>query len=347
MRKVMEAPRTGVAKKKTTAEGLAKDLGKILIGQDHAIEKIVPAIQLYQAGIHFGPEPIAVFFLAGLTGSGKTFTAEALAQVLHGSEKYLLRVDCGEYGLEHEVAKLIGAPPGYLGHRETQPVITQAKLNSVTSDKSSISVVVFDEIEKGTATLHKLLLGIMDKGILRLGDGNTVNFDRSIIFLTTNIGQEKTLSLFRGYGLKEAATNIPLDTLKKLTDTSIKSTFSQEFINRITEVIVYSPLQKKQIEIILENQLNKLLTDIEERHIGPVHISYTDEVFDFLLQAGISVQYGARELKRTIKRNVVQKIAEYVLSSNHYAPGSYNMELALAADKSVIINTELLAKEPL
>src|SRR5260370_25135531 len=140
-----------------------------------------------------GPEgrPVGVFLVVGPTGTGKTRTVEGVAQAVHGSEKHMLKVDCGEFQMEHEVAKLIGGPRGYLGHRETQPMLSQQKLNAVTSDKCSLSLVLFDEIEKAAASMTRLLLGVLDKAVLRLGDNATVSFERTIIFLTSNLGAEK------------------------------------------------------------------------------------------------------------------------------------------------------------
>ncbi len=148
---------------------------------------------MFQAGLAPEGRPVGVFLLLGPTGTGKTKTVEALAEVLHGSEKNVLKVDCGEFQMEHEVAKLIGAPPGYLGHRETQPMLTQQKLNAVTSEKCAISLVLFDEIEKAAPSMTRLLLGVLDKGILRLGDNSTVNFEKSLVFLTSNLGAREML----------------------------------------------------------------------------------------------------------------------------------------------------------
>ena len=119
--------------------------------------------------------PVGVFLLLGPTGTGKTRTVEALAEILHGSDKSILRVDCGEFQMEHEVAKLVGAPPGYLGHRETQPMLTQQKLAAVASEDCNLSLVLFDEIEKATPSMTRLLLAVLDKAALRLGDNTTVN----------------------------------------------------------------------------------------------------------------------------------------------------------------------------
>src|SRR5258708_3514052 len=154
------------------------------------MSEIVPYVQMYRAGLAPEGRPAGVFLLLGPTGTGKTRTVEALAEVLHGSERSLLKVDCGEFQMEHEVAKLIGAPPGYLGHRETQPMLTQQKLSSVMSEGCNLSLLLFDEIEKAAPSMTRLLLGVLDKAVLRLGDNTTVNFERTLIFLTSNLGAE-------------------------------------------------------------------------------------------------------------------------------------------------------------
>src|SRR3954470_23238137 len=144
-------------------------------------------LYMFQAGL--GPEgrPAGVFLLLGPTGTGKTRTVEALAEVLHGSPKNVLRIDCGEFQMDHEVAKLIGAPPGYLGHRETHPILTQQRLTGVTSEHSPLSLVLFDEIEKAAPSMTRVLLGVLDKGTLRLGDNSNVNFEKTLVFLTSNL----------------------------------------------------------------------------------------------------------------------------------------------------------------
>src|SRR5208283_113333 len=157
------------------AEDLATVLSRKVVGQPDATRLIIPYVQMFQAGLAPEGRPVGVFLLLGPTGTGKTKTVEALADTLHGSEKNMLKVDCGEFQLEHEVAKLIGAPPGYLGHRETQPMLSQQKLTAVTSEKCNLSLVLFDEIEKAAPSMTRLLLGVLDKAQLRLGDNTSVN----------------------------------------------------------------------------------------------------------------------------------------------------------------------------
>jgi ATP-dependent Clp protease ATP-binding subunit ClpA len=169
----VEKPKSQQNRPRKQPAGPLEDLSAVLsqkvVGQPAATQVIVPYIQMFQAGLAPEGRPVGVFLLLGPTGTGKTKTIEALADVLHGSEKNVLKVDCGEFQMEHEVAKLIGAPPGYLGHRETQPMLTQQKLNAVTSEKCSLSLVLFDEIEKAAPSMTRLLLGVLDKGVLRLG----------------------------------------------------------------------------------------------------------------------------------------------------------------------------------
>src|SRR3989441_13333749 len=186
----------GKLPKKTNGEStedLAALLAQKVVGQPAATKVIIPYIQMFQAGLAPEGRPVGVFLLLGPTGTGKTKTVEALAEILHGSEKKLLKVDCGEFQMEHEVAKLIGAPPGYLGHRETQPVLTQQKLTSVTSEKCALSIVLFDEIEKAAPSMTRLLLGVLDKATLRLGDNTAVQFEKSLAFLTSHLGAREML----------------------------------------------------------------------------------------------------------------------------------------------------------
>ena len=179
----------GSKKQATDPTGdLSRFLSQKVVGQPDATRTIIPYIQMFQAGLSPEGRPVGVFLLLGPTGTGKTKTVEALAEVLHGSAKNVLKVDCGEFQMEHEVAKLIGAPPGYLGHRETQPMLTQQKLSGVTSEGSNLSLVLFDEIEKAAPSVTRLLLGVLDKAVLRLGDNTSVNFERTMIFLTSNLG---------------------------------------------------------------------------------------------------------------------------------------------------------------
>lgn len=262
-------PRRARKVTRPVSEDLVGRLSELVIGQPHALQAIAPCLQMFEAGLSAEGRPVGVFLLLGPTGTGKTRTAEALAQTLHGSPKHILRVDCGEFQMEHEVAKLIGAPPGYLGHRETQPALSQARLAAVTSEKSPISIVLFDEIEKAAPALTRLLLGVLDKAVLRLGDNNVVNFERSLILLTSNLGAKAMVEqLHSNYGLpmeRKPAAARSLNKLQSIAMGAVRKQFSPEFLNRIDATITYQPLCESTLDLILEQQLAELQTHIERR----------------------------------------------------------------------------------
>jgi ATP-dependent Clp protease ATP-binding subunit ClpA len=241
---------------------------------------------------------------------------EVLAQALHGSEKSMLKVDCGEFQMEHEVAKLIGAPPGYLGHRETQPMLYQQKLNGVTSDRSSLSLVLFDEIEKAAPSMTRLLLGVLDKAVLRLGDNAQVSFERTIIFLTSNLGSEAMRKMLRPDFGFETMTGTRSESAKKLEGigmNAVRRKFSPEFVNRIDAVITYLPLTAKALATIIDQQIEALEQHIANRLMDKAFVlDVRDSAREFLLRKGTSNEYGARELKRVLLRHLTQPLAAMV-----------------------------------
>jgi len=313
------------------AENLIAVLSQKVVGQPAATRVIVPYIQMYQAGLAPEGRPVGVFLLLGPTGTGKTKTVEALADVLHGSEKNVLKIDCGEFQMEHEVAKLIGAPPGYLGHRETQPMLTQQKLNGVTSEKCNLSLVLFDEIEKAAPSMTRLLLGVLDKGILRLGDNTTVNFEKSLVFLTSNLGaREMMREINPDFGFQSVKTAGRQDLTGKLQNialASVRKRFSPEFVNRIDCIITYQPLTSESLSTILDQQIADLQNHVNTR-LGArsFTLDVPFESRQFLLQKGTSSEYGAR----TIHRSLTQPLATLVATSQ-VSPGA-RVRVDLAAD---------------
>jgi len=308
------------------AQNLYRQLSQRLFGQPEAVEAIVPYVQIYQAGLAPAGRPAGVFLLLGPTGTGKTKTVEALAEVLHGSEKAMLKIDCGEFQLEHEVAKLIGAPPGYLGHRETQPMLTQAKLNLASSERCSLSLVLFDEIEKAAPSLTRLLLGVLDKAILRLGDNSTVNFERSLIFLTSNLGSSAMHKELRPVFGFEAAVPRNLEAvggkLESIGVHAARRKFSPEFLNRIDRIITYRPLDEQALAEILDHHIEEFRRHVAAR-LGPrsFDVDVPEETRRVILQRGASLEYGARELKRTLHRHLVQPLAA-LISEGGIPPGA-------------------------
>lgn len=297
---------------------LLEQLQARIIGQAQAMTEIVPYVRMHRAGLAPEGRPVGVFLLLGPTGTGKTRTVEALAEVLHGSERNMLKIDCGEFQMEHEVAKLIGAPPGYLGHRETQPLFTQQKLNSVTSESSNLSLVLFDEIEKAAPSMTRLMLGMLDKATLRLGDNTSVNFDRTLIFLTSNLGAEAMRKqVIPDFGFEAMSpmerNNANVEKLESIGWGAVRRKFSPEFVNRIDAVITYQPLDRNAMDKILDQQLAALQKHIVDRlEDNAFDIELTDAARGVLLTRGTSVEFGARELKRTILRLLTQPLATLV-----------------------------------
>jgi ATP-dependent Clp protease ATP-binding subunit ClpA len=323
---------------------LLEQLTSRVIGQSQAMRQIVPYVQMHRAGLAPEGRPVGVFLLLGPTGTGKTRTVEVLAEALHGSERSLLKVDCGEFQMEHEVAKLIGAPPGYLGHRETQPLLTQQKLSAVTSESSNLSLILFDEIEKAAPSMTRLLLGVLDKATLRLGDNSTVNFERSMIFLTSNLGAEAMRKeLYPDFGFEAMVGNEPANPVKKLESigtAAVKRKFSPEFVNRIDAVITYLPLESDSMRVILDQLLTSLEDHIEKRlDDHAFDLDVTDGARELLLRKGTSKEYGARELKRTILRQLTQPIAAMV-DRGEVEPGSTVRAEASADGESLKLTVE-------
>ena len=326
----VEKPRNSQGRSRKPSSDTVEDLTKVLsqkvVGQPNATRVIVPYIQMFQAGLAPEGRPVGVFLLLGPTGTGKTKTVEALAEVLHGSEKNVLKVDCGEFQMEHEVAKLIGAPPGYLGHRETQPMLTQQKLNSVTSEKCSLSLVLFDEIEKAAPSMTRLLLGVLDKATLRLGDNSTVSFEKSLVFLTSNLGaREMMREINPDFGFQSVKSAERADLTSKLQNialVAVRKRFSPEFVNRIDCIITYQPLTAESLSAILDKQIVDLQAHVNTR-LGnrSFTLEVPQEARKFLLDKGTSAEYGARELNRTIHRHLTQPLATLV-ATNQVNPGA-------------------------
>src|SRR5882762_554059 len=244
-------------------------LSQKVVGQSTATKAIVPYVYMYQSGLAPDSRPAGVFLLLGPTGTGKTKTVEAIAGLLHGSEKKVLKIDCGEFQMEHEMAKLIGAPPGYLGHRETVPMVSQQALNDVTSEDCDLALVLFDEIEKGAQSLTKLLLGILDKGILRLGDNSSVNFEKSLIFFTSNLGARQMMKEFNPeIGFQSAVPKMRDALTSKLESIAlgaVRKRFSPEFVNRIDAIVTYQPLDVASLETILDHDIKVLQEHVNTR----------------------------------------------------------------------------------
>ncbi len=320
---------------------LGSFLAQKLVGQPAAIAAIVPFIQIYRAMLSPEGRPAGIFLLLGPTGTGKTRTVEALAEVLHGHAKKLLKVDCGEFQMDHEVAKLIGAPPGYLGHRETQPWLTQQKVNAASSEACDVSLLLFDEVEKAAPTMTRLLLGILDKAALRLGDGTTVNFEKTLIFLTSNLGaQIMAKELNPDFGFESLMPREESDQNRRLESigmAAVRKQFSPEFVNRIDAVVTYKPLGSDALAAILDQEVRQL-QDHLDRRLGErtFHLDVMPRARRFLIERGTSKEYGARELKRTMQRQLIQPLACLIAGGEIGPGGRVRAEVNSRKDKLVL-----------
>jgi ATP-dependent Clp protease ATP-binding subunit ClpB len=281
-----------------------------VVGQERAVRSLARVFQVYRAGLSAPGRPIVNLLLLGPTGSGKTRLVEAAAEVLFGDPRAVLKVDCAEFQHSHEIAKLVGSPPGYLGHRETQPAITQEVLERHYTEKVKVSLVLFDEIEKASDSLWQLLLGILDKATLTLGDNRTVDFSRAMVFLTSNLGsQEMTRLMSEGMGF----TTGPMVDEKELdqkiyraASEAARRKFSPEFMNRIDKVIVFRTLQQTHLEQILDIELDRVRDRIMSASCERQFVFRCEPAArGFLLAEGTDKKFGARHLKRAIERHLV------------------------------------------
>ena len=317
----LDATRTGAE-----ADELANKLRSRVVGQDEAIQHIVRTYQSYLAGLSPAGRPIGNFLFLGPTGSGKTRLVEATAECLIGDRRAVIKIDCAEFQHSHEIAKLIGSPPGYLGHRETHPALSQEALNQYHTESVKLSVVLFDEIEKASDALWNLLLGILDKATLTLGDNRRVDFSQAMIFMTSNLGAAEMNAMLRpklGFASMETERRHAIGAIDpKLSDKmshagleAARRKFAPEFMNRIDKTVIFHPLGARELRRILEIELDEVQERIEKTRAGKRFlINVSDSARDFLLMEGTDVRYGARPLKRAIERLLVQPLSNLMVT---------------------------------
>jgi ATP-dependent Clp protease ATP-binding subunit ClpB len=284
-----------------------------IVGQEEAVGALVDLYQVFCAGMCSTGRPVGNLLFLGPTGSGKTRIVEAAAEILFGDPRAIIKVDCAEFQHSHEIAKLIGSPPGYLGHRETHPLITQEELSKYHTDTIKLGFLLFDEIEKASDALWQLLLGMLDKATLTLGDNRRVDLSQTMIFLTSNLGGGEITELMTGgMGFVQPA-NKPADSLdgkvERTAQEAARRKFSPEFMNRLDKVVVFHPLRPLQLEQILEIELAMVQRRVLDTARGQFLFRVTPEARGFLLREGTDLKYGARHLKRAIERHLVYPLA--------------------------------------
>src|SRR5213082_1540517 len=301
------------------AEDFERNLRRRIVGQDDAIQKMTEIYQMFLAGLNPPNRPIGNLLFLGPTGTGKTRVVEAVAETLFGDTRACIKIDCAEFQHSHESAKLIGAPPGYLGHRETHPLLTQEALNQWHTEKLRLSLLLFDEIEKASDSLWQLLLGILDKATLTLGDNRRVDFSKCMVIMTSNLGAREMSDLISsgiGFAPGKGAKN-PHDTEvdQKIYRTAVEAArrkFSPEFMNRIDKVVVFRSLKEHHLRAILDLELQAVQERIMLSAGTKFVFQCSDAAKDMLLKEGIDFKYGARHLKRAIERFLVYPLSNLV-----------------------------------
>jgi len=284
-----------------------------IVGQEEGVQALVDLYQVFCAGLNSPGRPVGNLLFLGPTGSDKTRIVEAAAEILFGDTRAVIKVDCAEFQHSHEIAKLIGSPPGYLGHRETHPLITQEALAQCHTEKLKLSFLLFDEIEKASDALWQLLLGMLDKATLTLGDNRRVDLSRAVIFLTSNLGGSEIAELMGGgMGFVQPKDKPAMGLDQKVERTAVEAArrkFSPEFMNRLDKLVVFHPLRSDQLEQVLEIELAQVQKRVLETARGQFLFRVTKSAKEFLLQEGTDQRYGARHLKRAIERHVVYPLA--------------------------------------
>lgn len=327
------------------AQALEEELRKRVVGQDHAIKQIVDVYQTYMAGMSSPGRPAGNLLFLGPTGSGKTRTVEALAEALVGDAGAVVKIDCAEFQHSHEIAKLIGSPPGYLGHRETKALLSQEMIDQHHTETVKLSFILFDEIEKASDALWNLLLGVLDKATLTLGDNRRVDFSNAMIFMTSNLGAAEMSDIVQPK-LGFAVHAIKLDEAKvsdKVTRAGTEAArrrFTPEFINRIDKIAVFHPLSETDLRHIVDLEL----TQVENRMhhatgAAEMTLAVAANAKDFLLHEGADARYGARHLRRAIERLVVHPV------SNLVATGQVSGNDRLCVDFDAALGRLMFSKE--
>jgi ATP-dependent Clp protease ATP-binding subunit ClpB len=327
-------------KKNARAERFAEGLGSRIVGQEPAVRQMSNLYQIFLAGMSPMRRPVGTMLFLGPTGSGKTRVIEAAAEALFGDPNAMIKIDCAEFQHSHEIAKLIGSPPGYLGHRETSPMLSQENLNRMHTEKVKLTLLLFDEIEKASDSLWQLLLGILDKATLTLGDNRRVDFSQTIVLMTSNLGaREMEEFVSGGIGFAPARAAQPendMDLEQKIQRTAVEAArrkFSPEFMNRIDKVVVFRSLTEHDLRQILDLELRA----VQDRVIACAGTKFifrcSQAVKDALLREGLDVRYGARHLKRSVERFLVSPLSNLVASGQVMANDLILVDMDLETER--------------
>lgn len=299
-----------VTKRSQNVLDLQKKFAARIVGQGEAIEAITNCLEKYLGGLSDSKRPIASLLFLGPTGTGKTSVVEALCEGLYGIPTAMIKVDCGEYQFGHEIAKLIGSPPGYLGHRETPARLKNETIKSHQTADVPFTVVLFDEIEKASDELWHLLLGVLDKGTLTLGDNSTTDFRSCIIIMTSNVGARNLADAAGDSGLgfqSSLHSHMTPKEMKEISMSAARRKFTPEFLNRLDEVVTFNTLTKDQIEEVMGMELAKIQVKYMIKAGNTLNVS--PAALRELLDRGYYKKYNARGIRRTLEKELMTPVA--------------------------------------
>jgi ATP-dependent Clp protease ATP-binding subunit ClpA len=336
MNMTLDPSRTG-----DEASALEAGLRQRVVGQDEAIRQIVDLYQMYLTGLNYPGRPVGNLLFLGPTGSGKTRIVEATAECLVGTARSVVKVDCGEFQHSHEISKLVGSPPGYLGHRETKAMLSQKTLDEYHTERVKLSFVLFDEIEKANDALWNLLLGILDKATLTLGNNERTDFSRAVIFMTSNLGAaEMAAHMAPRMGFvagrrPEDGVDVSDEVASKMATSATEAArrkFTPEFMNRLDKVVVFNPLGEKELKQVLDIELGRVQQHILENSKTPFVFRVTEAAKCALLREGTDLRYGARHLRRAIQRLVMNPLSSLMASRQVNLGDMVRIEMGRSAD---------------
>jgi ATP-dependent Clp protease ATP-binding subunit ClpB len=284
----------------------------LIVGQDEAIDKVTNLLERFLGGLSDPRRPIGSAIFLGPTGVGKTAVVEAMCEGLYGKADHMVKIDCAEFQHSHEVAKLIGSPPGYLGHRETPARLTQKTIADLYTNDVPFAVILFDEIEKAADEIWQLLLGVLDRGLLTLGDNSKTDFTKTIVIMTSNVGARGITEDGKlGFG----HPNSEEFTSKIIEDKSMsaaRAKFTPEFLNRLDEIVVFNTLDRTAIETIMHMECNKIKKALLEKAGTKIEVS--PAAFKELLERGFDKKYNARGIRRTLEKEIMTPMARAISS---------------------------------
>lgn len=298
-----------VSKRSTKATALAKKFASRIVSQADAVNSMIDLIDKFSTGMYDKSKPLGSLLFLGPTGTGKTGSVEAFVEGLFGVTEKMMKVDCAEFQHSHEIAKLIGSPPGYLGHRETHPFFTNASVKAARCDAAGnevmpFTVILFDEIEKASDALWQLLLGILDKGTLTTGTNEVVDMKNCIIIMTSNVGAGEMAADDNALGFAKPDLGVDDAKMKEIAMNAARRKFMPEFLNRLDKIVMFKSLTKDDLALVRSMMLEKVQMRIVLGSKVLFEIRVTNAGLDKILLDGYDKRYNARHLSRTIENNI-------------------------------------------